>query len=131
MLGIIEKMFVVLLSSIVNASNRIKCVSLSNQKCKIQPTLNNLHPNEYSQEFHYYPFAVKLDRWAGSYNTLNGLSNNVCVPNKTGDLHLSMFNIITGTNETKTLTNHISCEYKCKFAGKKCNSNQWWNNNNC
>ena len=28
----------------------------------IQPTLINLHPNEYSQEFeHCYPFAVKLD----------------------------------------------------------------------
>ena len=40
----------------------LKCVSLSNQKCMIQPTLINLHPNEYSQEFHYYPFAVKLDR---------------------------------------------------------------------
>ena len=27
-----------------------------------QPTLINLHPNEYSHEFHFYPFAVKLDR---------------------------------------------------------------------
>ena len=42
-----------------------------------------LHPNEYSQEFHYYPFAVKLDRCVGSCNPLNDLSNKVCVPNKT------------------------------------------------
>ena len=27
----------------------------------IQPILLNLHHNEYSQEFQYYPFAVKLD----------------------------------------------------------------------
>ena len=27
-----------------------------------EPTLNNLHPNKYSQEFHYYPSAVKLDK---------------------------------------------------------------------
>ena len=47
----------------------------------IQPTPTNLYPNEYSQEFHYYPFAVKLDRCAGSFNTLNDLSNKVCVPN--------------------------------------------------
>ena len=59
MLGIIKKIFIVLLSSIVNASNHTKCVSLSNQKCMIQPTLSNLHPNEYSQGFHYYPFSVK------------------------------------------------------------------------
>ena len=32
-----------------------------------QPTLFNLHPNEYSQEFHYYPFAVKLDRYVIKY----------------------------------------------------------------
>ena len=76
-------MFIPLLSRIVNASNYLKCVSLSNQKFMIQPTLINLHPNEYSQEFHYYPFLVKLDRCVGSCNTLNDLSNKVRVPNKT------------------------------------------------
>ena len=31
----------------------------------------------------YYPFVVTLDRYTGSYNTLNDLSNRACVPNKT------------------------------------------------
>ena len=35
------------------------------EQCMIQPTLINLHPNEYSQEFQYYPFGVKLDRCGG------------------------------------------------------------------
>ena len=43
----------------------------------IQSTLINLHPNEYSQAFYCYPFAVKLDRCVGSCNTLNDLSNKV------------------------------------------------------
>ena len=43
----------------------------------IQPTLINLHPNEYSQQFYYYLFAVKLDRCIGTYKTLNNLSNKV------------------------------------------------------
>ena len=47
--------------------------------------ISNLHPNEYSQQFYYYPFAVKLDRCAESRNTLNDLSNKVGVPNKTED----------------------------------------------
>ena len=76
-----------LLSSIVNALIHTKCISLSNQKCEIEPTLINLHPSEYSQEYnqdlHYYPFAVKLDKCVGSCNTANDLSNRVCVPNKT------------------------------------------------
>ena len=54
---------------------------------------------------------VKLDRCVGSCNTLNDLSNKVCVPNKTEDLNLSVFNMITGINELKTLTKHISCKY--------------------
>ena len=48
----------------------------------IQIFLINLHPNQYNQELHYYLFAVKLDRCVGSCNTLNDLSNKVCVPKK-------------------------------------------------
>ena len=29
-----------------------------------------------------------------------------------------MFNMITGINESKILTKHISCECKCRFDGK-------------
>ena len=47
---------------------------------QIQPNLINLRLTKYSQAFHYYPFAVKLDRHIGSYNTLNDLFNKVCVP---------------------------------------------------
>ena len=94
----------------------------------VQPTLINLHPNECSQEFHYYPFAVKLDRCIGRCNTLNDLSNKVCVPNKTGDLNLSVFKMTTGINKWETIR-HVSC--KCRFDDKKCNSDQWWNNDKC
>ena len=83
MFGIIKKMFIVLLTSLVNASNHTKCVSLSNKKLEVQATLIKLHSHGYSQELHYYLFGVKLDRWVGSCNTLNDLSNKVCVPNKT------------------------------------------------
>ena len=99
MFGLIKKMFMGLLISIANVSNRTKCISLSNQKYMIQPTLIKLHPNEYIHEFHYYLFAVKLDKCVGSCNTLKDLSNKVCAPNKTEDLSLSMFNMITGINE--------------------------------
>ena len=56
----------------------------------------NLHPNEYNQELHYYPFALKLDRCAGRCNFFNDLPNKVCVPNKTEDLNIHVFNKITG-----------------------------------
>ena len=39
--------------------------------------------------------------------------------------------MITGINESKTLTKHILCECKCKFDGTKCKSDHWWNNDKC
>ena len=62
----------------------------------IQPTVINLHPNEQSQQLHYYPLAVKSNRCVGSCNTLNDLSNKVYLPNKTEDSNLTMSNMILG-----------------------------------
>ena len=39
--------------------------------------------------------------------------------------------MITVINESKTLTKHMSCECKCRFDVRKCNSDQWWNNDKC
>ena len=126
MFGLIKKIFVGLLICLVNGSNYTKCVLLNNKKCMIQSTLIILHPNEYSEEFHYYSFSVKFDRCDGSFNALNDLSNKLCVLNKTGDLNLSVFNMITGINKSKILTKDISCECKCSFYKRKCNSDQLW-----
>ena len=39
--------------------------------------------------------------------------------------------MITGINELKTLTKHISSACKCKFDERKCNSDHWWNKDKC
>ena len=49
-----------------------------------------------------YRFVVKLDRFVRSCNSLNNVSNKVCVPDKTDDLNLTVFNMIAGINESKT-----------------------------
>ena len=48
---------------------------------------------KFSQGLYSSPFAFNLDRCVVSYNTLNELSNRVCVPNKTEDLNLSVFTL--------------------------------------
>ena len=75
-------MFVGLLTRTVSTYNQAKCVLLSNQKCMTRSTLIILHPNKWSQEFHYYPLPVNLDRCVRSCNTLCDLSNRLCVANK-------------------------------------------------
>ena len=82
MFGLIKRMFIGLFTSIVSASNHAKCILLNNRKCMIKPTLINLYPDEYSQELHYHPLAVNLDRCIRICNTLDELSNKVCVPDK-------------------------------------------------
>ena len=103
-----------LLISIVNTSNHTKCVSLSNQKVwfNLLLLIYILMYSLISQECHYYSLAVKLERYVGSCNTLNGFSNKVYVPNKTEGSNRSNFNVITGINESKTLTKYISCKFK-------------------
>ena len=63
-------------------------------------------------------------------NTFNDLSNKVSPPSKTEDSNLSMLNIITGIDESRTLTKHVSCQCKCKFDGRRYNLNYWQNNEN-
>ena len=129
MFELIKEIFIGLLTCVVSASNHASSKAHVFEQWKMyQPTLINLHPNEYSQEFHYYSIAVKLQR---SCNTANDLSGKVCVPIKTEDLNLSVFNMITRINESKTSTKHTSCECECGFGGRECNSDQWWNNGNC
>ena len=62
---------------------------------------------------------------------LNDLSNKVCFLNKIKYLNLSISSMITGINESKISTKHISCESKCKCDDRKFISNQKWNNDKC
>ena len=45
-------MFIVLITSLVNASSHGKILSLRKKKSEIQAILINFHPNENSQELH-------------------------------------------------------------------------------
>ena len=107
-----------MLTSIVNVANHTGCISLNNQRCKTQPILIILLPKEYIQGLRYNPFRFNLEISRVSCNPLNDLSDRVCVPNKTEDLSLHVFDMVAGKNESKTLSKYISCEYKYKLDGR-------------
>ena len=94
----INKVFIGLLTGLVNGCNQTKCVSLNNQKCQIKFNLLLLIYRLMNTELHYYPFKVKLDRCVGSCNTCNDLSNKVCIRKETDDLNIEMFKMITEIN---------------------------------
>ena len=37
------------------------------------------------------------------------------------DMNVKIFNMITNKNETKAMTEHISCDCKCTFNSTTCN----------
>ena len=125
MFELIKQVFIGLLRfsgslvNIFNTSKHIKCIYLNNQQCITQPILINLHPNEYAKALRCCLFAVNLDKCMGSCNTLKDLPTRICDPNKKEGLNLSVFNMITGINDLKILTKHISCEDKCTFDHSK------------
>ena len=90
-----------------------------------KPTLIDLNLSE----LHYHPYMGYLGRCTGSCNTPDDLSSKTCVLNKTEVVNVNVFNMITRINESRTLTKHILCKCKCKFFGRKCNSNLKWHNN--
>ena len=47
--------------------NPLKCVSMSNQECRIRPEIINVNSNEPS----FYPYTVKINKCSGSCNTIN------------------------------------------------------------
>ena len=63
-------------------------------------TLNNYFKSTLKD----YPFAVKWDISVVNCNPINDLSNKVCVPNKTEDLNIHVFNMITGKNQSNIIT---------------------------
>ena len=103
---------------------------IRNERFNLLLLIYILHPYEYTHRLHYCPFPFNLYRCVGSCNTLNDLSNSVCYK-QNRRFKSKHFQHDYRSNESETLTKHISCECKCKFDGRKCNSNQDWNNDKC
>ena len=59
--------------------------------------LIDLNPDELL----YYPYMVSLDRCNGTCNTLHDLSDKSCVPDKSQDVNVKVFNLTTRICESK------------------------------
>ena len=106
---LIKQLFIALLS--FSKSSATKFVSLNNKPCMIRPFLVDVSP----VELNYYPFMVSLGKCSGSSNSVDEFCTKICVPSKTKDVNVKLFNLTTRTNEAKTLIKTISCDCKCKF----------------
>ena len=104
--------------------NRTKCMFLNNEPCMVRPILIYMNLVEHK----YYPFIFSLNKGTGS---CNDLSPKMCIPKETQGINIKAFKIITNKDEAKAMTENISCDCKCKFNSRNCNSKQKWNNKTC
>ena len=116
--------FVVLLSSLARVADLTKCLFLNDELCMVRSTIIDMNP----VELNYYLFIISLNKCTGSCNVL---SPKIIVPKETKDINVKAFNMTANKDEAKAITEHISCDCKCKFNSTSCNSNQKWNNKTC
>ena len=113
--------FIVLLSSLGCVADLTKCLFLNDEPYMVRPTIIDMNP----VELKYYPFMISLNKRIVSCNVL---SPKICLPKETKDINAKVCNMITKKDETKAITEHISCEY---LNTKTYNSKQKWNNKTC
>ena len=85
-------------------------------------TLIGISSDENNLEPHHYAFMVSFGRCNGNFNTNDYPSGIVCFPNQK-NITLTVFDMITETNESKTLTKHFPFD----FGSRKCCSKQKMN----
>ena len=86
----------------------------------VRPTLIDMNP----VELKYYPFMINLNKFTGSCNVI---FPKMCVPKETKDGNVKSFKMVTNKNKAEAMTEHISCDCKCKFHSTACNSKHKWN----
>ena len=114
----------VLSSSITGALN---CVSMNNQECKVRPEIVDVSSNNPI----FYPFSVKINRCSGNCNNINDPYARICVPDIVKNLNVKVFNLLSRTNETRSIKRHKTYKCICRLNEVICNNKQRWNEEKC
>ena len=100
MFGFIKKMFFTAMTFVsCGALNAIplKCVSMSDQECKVRPIIMNINSNEPL----FYPYSIAVNKCSGSCNDTNNLYAKLCIPDVAEDMNIKVFNLMSRINETR------------------------------
>ena len=100
MFGFIKKFFFTAMAFV--SCNALKCVSMSNQECKIRPAIINIGSNEPS----FYPYSILLNKCSGSCNDINDLHAKLYVTDVVKNMNLKVFNLMSRINETRHIEWH-------------------------
>ena len=95
----LKKVFILGLTILSNITNALECVSMNNQACIVRPKTININ----SSNPIFYPFSVKINRCSGNCNNINDPYARICVPDTVKHLNVKVFNLMSRTNETRSV----------------------------
>ena len=78
-----------------------------------------------------YPFSNKINKCSGNCNNINDPYAKVCVPDVIKNFNLNVFNLMSRTNETRSIKWHEKCKCICRLDKIICNNKQKWNKDKC
>ena len=79
--------------------NSLRCISMNNQECKVRPQIVNVNGDDPV----FFPFSIKTSKCSGSCNNINNPLAKLCVPDVVKNLNVKVFNLVSGTNETRCI----------------------------
>ena len=122
MIEFVKKAFFIGLAflSILTRVNPLSFILMNNQEYKTRPRVVNVNGDEPV----FFPSSIKTSKCSGSCNNINHPYANICVPNVVKNLNIKVFNLMSGTNETRHIEWHETCKCESKFGANVCNNKQ-------
>ena len=123
----VKKVFFLELTVISNITGALECISIKNPQCKVRPKIVDVSSNNPI----FYPFIVKVNRCSDNCNNINNPYARICVPDIVKNVNVKVFNLMSLTNETRSIKWHETCKSICRLNKIICNNKQRWNEENC
>ena len=79
---------------------------MNNQKCKVRPQIGNYNGDNPV----FFPYSIKTSNYSGRCNNINNPLARLCVPDVVKKLNVKIFNLVSGTKETRRIEWHEPCK---------------------
>ena len=100
---------------------------MNNQECKLRPKIVDVSSNNAI----FYPSSVKINRCSSNCNSINDPCTKICVPGVIKNLNVKVYNLMSRTNETRSIKWYENCKCICSLNKIICNNKQRWNKDQC
>ena len=114
----VKKFFDLGLTILSNITNALNCVLMKNQECKVRLEIINIDGNNPI----FYPFSIKINKCSGNCNNINDPYARICVLDTARHLNVKVFNLMSLSNETRSIKWHETCKCVCRLNEIICNN---------